>query len=101
MQRPYVMFYCQHVLGIGHLVRSLEIARALREEFQALLALGGPAVDGLAFPAGVEILHLPPLAHGEDSKADLTTEGGDVAREVKERRRNLLLEAFARTSPRC
>ncbi len=29
-----VMFYCQHILGIGHLVRSLEIVRGLVQDYQ-------------------------------------------------------------------
>ena len=29
-----VMFYCQHTLGIGHLVRSMEIVRSLVKDFQ-------------------------------------------------------------------
>ena len=29
-----VMFYCQHILGIGYLVRSLEIVRGLVQDYQ-------------------------------------------------------------------
>jgi len=39
--RPSWMFYCQHLLGIGHLVRSVQIVRSLAKEFRVLLALGG------------------------------------------------------------
>src|SRR5207237_390454 len=29
MREPAVLFYCQHVLGMGHLVRSLALPRAV------------------------------------------------------------------------
>ena len=36
-----IIFYCQYVWGMGHLVRSLEFARALADHDVTLLA-GGP-----------------------------------------------------------
>ena len=37
-----ITYYCQHVLGIGHLHRSLEICKAIAVEHQVTLILGGP-----------------------------------------------------------
>ncbi len=42
-----LMFYCQYVFGMGHLVRSLEIARALVRDFDVTFIAGGDPVDGL------------------------------------------------------
>lgn len=36
-----IFFYCQHQLGIGHLTRSLNIARALVEDFEVHFVQGG------------------------------------------------------------
>ena len=38
-----IIQYCQHVLGIGHLFRSLEISRALSDH-EVILVTGG--LDG-------------------------------------------------------
>ena len=39
-----IVIYCQHVLGIGHLFRSLEICRALSGH-EVILITGGPQLD--------------------------------------------------------
>ncbi|HID02727.1 MAG TPA: glycosyltransferase, partial [Desulfobacterales bacterium] len=39
-----VACYCQHVLGIGHFHRSLEICKALAERHETVMILGGPDV---------------------------------------------------------
>jgi predicted glycosyltransferase len=61
MSRPTVLFYCQHSLGLGHLVRSFALAEALAERFRVVLLNGGRLPRGLPTPAGVEIVSLPPL----------------------------------------
>src|SRR5881628_1732715 len=54
MPEPAVLFYCQHVLGMGHLVRSLALARALADRFRVVFLNVGPVPRGLPRPAGVE-----------------------------------------------
>ena len=39
-----IIFYCQYVWGMGHLVRSLELARALSDHDVTLIA-GGQEVE--------------------------------------------------------
>ncbi len=58
-----VFFYCQHVLGIGHLVRSAEIVRELSRDCRVLFVSGGEKPDGFRFPENknIEVLQLPPL----------------------------------------
>src|SRR5215472_12867487 len=56
-----VMFYCQHVLGMGHLVRSSEIVRALSKRFKVLFAIGGETSPDFPFPEQVGLLQLKPL----------------------------------------
>lgn len=44
-----VLIYCQHVLGMGHLVRSLEIVRALTD-WEVTFLNGGDLCPGMGFP---------------------------------------------------
>lgn len=64
--RPRLMFYCQHSVGLGHLVRSLTVAGGLAELFDVVLFSGGPLPEGLAAPPGVELIGLPPLGYSSD-----------------------------------
>ncbi len=57
--KPRVLFYVQHLLGIGHLMRACRIAKALRETFEVLLVVGGELPPGIA-PEGVGLFGCPP-----------------------------------------
>ncbi len=56
-----VLFYCQHILGMGHLVRSMEIVRGLLPEFQVCFINGGEVVKGFEIPPEVEVVNLPAI----------------------------------------
>ena len=48
--RPAVLFYCQHSLGMGHLMRSFALADRLAERFRVVLLNGGRLPKGIAAP---------------------------------------------------
>lgn len=94
-----VMFYCQHVLGMGHLVRSAEIARALAHDFSVLFVTGGEIPEGFRFPENVETFELIPLKTSPDfSDLQLCDFSWDLD-ETKAIRRELLLHAFDEFRP--
>lgn len=64
-ERPTLLFYCQHAVGLGHLVRSLSLADALAGTFDVVLLNGGRMPDSTEIPAGVRVVNLPPLGHDE------------------------------------
>ncbi|BAH76983.1 glycosyltransferase family protein [Solidesulfovibrio magneticus] len=90
-----IAVYCQHVLGMGHLFRTLEIVAAL-DGHERLLVVGGPDVPA-AVPEGVRLLRLPPLAMDADFRA-LTLEG-PALEAAKAARKALLLDALADFAP--
>lgn len=58
--RPKVLFYVQHLLGIGHLMRAGTLARALEAGgFDTLLVSGGTHVPGFN-PGNARFAQLPP-----------------------------------------
>jgi len=67
--RPRLLFYCQHSLGMGHLVRSFAIAGGLANHFDVVFLNGGPLPEGQKPPEKIEIVNLPPL--GFDSEMQL------------------------------
>lgn len=89
-RRPTVLFYCQHSLGLGHLVRSFALAAGLAERFRVVLLNGGPMPRGIDRPAGVEIVSLAPL--GMDTDGILVSRDGrrSVARALELRRATIL-----------
>ena len=64
-KRPAILFYCQHSLGMGHLVRSLALASRLAERFRVMLLNGGRLPAGITVPANIQLVNLPPLGMDE------------------------------------
>lgn len=101
-----ILFYCQNLLGMGHLVRTTEIIRALVQEFQVCLIDGGQPVEGFELPPSVEVVHLPAL-QVEVSPAlevgkQLKVVGGALnLEEVKEFRKQAILNLFDQFQPDC
>jgi predicted glycosyltransferase len=65
--KPVLLFYCQHSLGMGHLVRALTLAETLAERFTVVFLNGGRFPDNTTPPDGIEIINLPPLGMAEDN----------------------------------
>lgn len=62
---PSLLMHCQYVYGIGHFVRSIEIARALKNEFNVCLVIGGEQILNYPIPDGITIAHLPAIYKNE------------------------------------
>jgi predicted glycosyltransferase len=66
--RPALLLYCQHSVGLGHLMRSYALSAALAERFRVVLLCGGAVPAGIRPPAGVRVVALPPLGVGADGR---------------------------------
>jgi predicted glycosyltransferase len=64
LSRPPLLCYCQHSVGLGHLMRSYALCAALSERFRVVLVCGGTLPQRIRPPAGVQVLALPPLGVG-------------------------------------
>ena len=92
-----LLHWCQHSIGLGHLVRSLELARALSTRFEVTLLSGGELPAGIEVPAGVQVVALPPLAQAVDGP--LVTPDGTPVEQARELRRAAILRAYRGLRP--
>lgn len=98
--RPTVLHYCQHSVGLGHLVRSLSIAGALAAGFRVVLVSGGPVPEGIRVPPGVELVALPAIGSSDGGGSDLVSlEAGLSLDEVWGRRRAILSQKVETLRP--
>ena len=51
--KPRLLCYCQHSMGLGHLVRSWAIADALSSTFHVVFVSGGESPAGMAPPTSL------------------------------------------------
>src|SRR5262249_50980262 len=98
--RPSLLFYCQHSLGIGHLVRSLAIAAGLAEHFRVVFLNGGPLPKGTTPPAGVEIVSLPPLGLDPEGHGLVSRDRRRSVDRVQQSRRRTILATMEVVRPR-
>ncbi|HJO97855.1 MAG TPA: glycosyltransferase [Rhodospirillales bacterium] len=101
MSGETVLFYVQHLLGIGHVKRAVTLARAMRDEgLEVVVVSGGedvPVIDAGA----INFVQLPPVKAADKSFKVLLDESGKPIDEAwKARRRDLLVDLFQRTNPR-
>ena len=92
-RREPLLFYCQHSLGMGHLVRSLALAASLAERFRVVLLNGGKLPARLTVPRGVEVVNLPPLGLDSDGRL-VSRDRRRTAARAKELRRALVVETY-------
>lgn len=96
-----ILFYCQHVLGMGHLVRSTEIVRELSRDSQVLFISGGEKPEGFRFPENknIDLLQLPALKTDPDFSNLQACGSSRCMDETKRLRQTMLLQAFAEYEP--
>ena len=97
---PRVLFYVQHLLGIGHLKRAALICRALAKVgLDTTLVSGGMPLPGLDV-GGARLHQLPPLRAADLSFSTLLDETGRPVDELRQaQRRDRLLAAFEELRP--
>lgn len=99
-QTRRVMFYVQHLLGIGHVRRASLLSTALvAQGLEVSVILGGEPVPGIEFP-GAKMIALPP-AHVTDHtfKPLLDENNNPVDDDWKANRRAVLLKIFHDIQP--
>ncbi len=98
--RPTVLHYCQHSVGLGHLVRSLSVAGALARSFRVVLVSGGAVPSEIEAPEGVELRALPPVGSGNGAGSGLVSlEPGVDLGEAFRRRQEILLGLLDELEP--
>ena len=100
MSKPKVLFYVQHLLGIGHLKRATTLARAMTDAgLQVTVVSGGeyvPVIDD----SGMEFVQLPAIrAEDRTFKTLVNMKGAQLSDALKEKRRNKLLNLFNEICP--
>ncbi len=92
-----IIFYCQYVWGMGHLVRSLEFARALSDH-DVTLVVGGQQVE-VDRPDHVELVRLPVLYMDEKFTRLIPGDPGQSVKHVQRERKSALYSLFEKKKP--
>lgn len=100
MNTPRILFYVQHLLGIGHLVRASRVAGALRAAgCEVAVISGGVPVRG--FPGeGIESIEIPAIKSVDEAFSKLVDARGEaVGDSLWDLRRKQLLSLLEARRP--
>ncbi len=95
-----IMFYVQHLLGIGHLERALRLTHYLQNAGMAVTLVSGGMPHAFAGGRGVTFVQLPPVRSADAAFSQLLDESGAPIDEGwRQRRQGALLQAFNSCAP--
>jgi len=96
-----VLFYVQHLLGIGHVQRAFRLADAVaREGIAVTLVSGGEPPPGGICMQSARIVQLAPIRASDASFKELVGPGGQpIDEKLRAARRRALLAAFEAARP--
>lgn len=95
-----VLFYVQHLLGVGHLKRASILAKAMVwRGLSVTVVLGGPPVDGVDFD-GCARITLPAIRSADETFSTLVDANGEqVSNALKDARSRRLLTEYEALDP--
>ncbi|SLM28038.1 putative glycosyl transferase family protein [Desulfamplus magnetovallimortis] len=89
--------YCQHVLGVGHFFRALEICRAMKGH-DVVLITGGAPVESI-LPENVREIRLPPLMMDRNFSGIYSHDRDKSVEQAKSERRDFFYRCFIEERP--
>jgi predicted glycosyltransferase len=92
-----IIFYCQYVWGMGHLFRSIEVARALSDH-EVILVVGGREVD-IELPGHVTLVRLPGLYMDEQFTTLIPEDPDKTIEDVQRKRQEMLFSLCQKHKP--
>ena len=102
MTAPRVLFYVQHLLGIGHYRRATILARGMRKAGLAVTLVSGGMPDENEQAEDIELVQLPPLRTVDASFTTLVDAAGRPLDDaLRGRRRERLLAALRAAAPQA
>lgn len=100
MTAPRVLFYVQHLLGIGHIARASLVASALAEQgFEVTMVTGGLPVQGFPGPGVKHVQLAPAVTSGEGFSGLQDAAGMPLEGEGEQARVEQLLSVLNETQP--
>ena len=92
-----IIFYCQYSWGMGHLVRSLEFARALSDH-DVTLIVGGQKVE-MDLPNHVRLMRLPVLYMDENFTRLIPGTPGQSVDQIRQKRKKTMYSLMQELQP--
>lgn len=97
-KKKRIVFYSQHLIGVGHHFRNSQIVRALAQNHEVYFVDGGRNIQGIEMPKSVKVIPLDPIFLNASRNLVVSNSGRPIA-SVLEERRNALRETLLNLRP--
>ena len=97
-KKKRIVFFSQHLLGVGHHFRNFQIVRALAKSHEVYFVDGGREVRSIDTPS-VTTIRLPALFKDLESQRTVCEDAEFSLQEAQEKRKQILLETIAQIQP--
>ncbi len=97
--KPKIVFHCQYVYGIGHFVRTVELARGLSKYFSVYILNGGERVPNFDISSEINIIQLPAIYKDENANFLSPIDSNYSIDECFLIRQNIIYEAINNLKP--
>ena len=99
VNKPVLLYYCQHSHGMGGAVRAVTIANRLVDRFRVVMLNAGTLPPDIMVSPDIEIVQLPPLSLDIDSSDFRIDESPTLQNDIALRGK-LILEKYSQFKPR-
>ena len=99
VNKPVLLYYCQHSHGMCGAVRAVTIANRLVDRFHVVILTGSILPPDMTVSPDIEFVQLPPLSLDIDS-SDISIDESPTLQNDIALRRELILEKYSQFKPR-
>lgn len=99
MGLPKILIHCQYVYGLGHLIRALQLAKGLVNDFDVYFLSGGEAVKGISIDQNIHFFQLDALYKEEDSNQLTSVDDSLTTEESLSNRKKVINELIQEIRP--
>lgn len=90
LNKKLVLIHCQYVYGIGHFVRSIELATALLEFFNVVIVNGGEHISNYEIDERIILIKIPAIFKMEVSNELVSVDESLTLNECYSKRTNII-----------
>jgi predicted glycosyltransferase len=94
-----IAIHCQYVYGIGHFVRTIELAKGLSRYFSVYILNGGESVPNLEVPKEINIIQIPAIYKEENAKYLSPVDPSFTIEECLNKRRIIINDTISDLKP--
>ncbi|MGV0956804.1 glycosyltransferase family protein [Empedobacter falsenii] len=94
-----IIIHCQYVYGIGHFVRTIQLATTLVNEFEVYILNGGQNIDKFPIDPRIQIINIPAIYKSEKRNQLIPVDNEYTLEQCFDKRKQIISKTLERIVP--